>query len=118
MMGKLDMDVINKLRNLSADQGEDLLGELAVLFLETVPEAIAEMQEASAGGDPEKLWRSAHSTKSSCGTLGALELMNIALEIETIGKGGKTDGAGDLIKKFESEFANIASELKTLTKVA
>lgn len=98
----LDVDAINKLRDLSSDGDPDLITEVIGLFLQEAPRRIAALRAASARGDAKELREIAHALKGSAGQLGARSVQMIAGRIEEIGRSGAIAGAA-LIDGLDAE---------------
>ncbi|MBI4873076.1 MAG: Hpt domain-containing protein [Acidobacteria bacterium] len=65
---------------------EELLREIAVLFLEECPQMMSEIQSAVATGNAIALERTAHSLKGSVGNFGAHQAFRAAARLEAIGR--------------------------------
>lgn len=65
---------------------EELLREIAALFLEECPRMMADIQAAVLAGDAESLERAAHSLKGSVGNFGARRAFRAAARLEAIGR--------------------------------
>lgn len=64
-----------------------MVAELIVLFLETSKELVQNIRTSIKSRDLEKLSNSAHSLKSSAGTLGAKKLSETCHQLEVLGEG-------------------------------
>lgn len=85
---------------------EELLQEIASLFLDEYPKTLAEIRAALEGGDPRALERGAHSLKGSVGNFGAATAFQAALRLEMIGRSRNLTGASqafaDLVRALDS----------------
>lgn len=72
------------LERVGGDQ--NLLREIAVLFLIECPRIMAEIRAALETGNAMALERAAHSLKGSVGNFGARQAFDAALRLETIGR--------------------------------
>ncbi|MCP5110152.1 MAG: Hpt domain-containing protein [bacterium] len=95
---------------------EELLKEIAEIFLDQCPEALSEIQTAAEADDAGALERAAHSLKGSIGNFGADRAYNAALRLEMMGRnrdlGGKTQAVQDLeaaLKQLNPELSSLAS---------
>ncbi|MGL4553196.1 MAG: PAS domain-containing protein, partial [Gemmataceae bacterium] len=73
----------------------ELLRELIDLFLADVPGQASGLSAAIASGDAETVYRLAHTLKGAVATFAAEPARAAAMELETIGRSGKLDGAAD-----------------------
>jgi two-component system, sensor histidine kinase and response regulator len=71
---------------------EELLKEIAEIFLEDYPKVLAEIQAALASGDARRLEQSAHSLKGSAGNFGAKAVVGAASRLEQLGRAGRANG--------------------------
>lgn len=73
---------------------EELLKEIADIFLEDYPKVFAEIEAALACGDARRLEQSAHTLKGSAGNFGAKAVVETASRLEQMGRTGRLDGDG------------------------
>jgi two-component system, sensor histidine kinase and response regulator len=93
---------------------KQLLQEIAVLFLEECPRALAEIQEAIAHGDAAKLENAAHALKGSVANFGARDAVAAALRLEQMGRARDMSGAAAILPTLESALAAVCVELAAL----
>ena len=100
---------------LSRVGGDDeLLKDIALLFLEDYPQVLGELKTALAAGDAHKAERSAHSIKGSVANFGAPEAVAAALAIEQFGRAGSLDAARVALPRLEAALAALRPELEAL----
>jgi two-component system, sensor histidine kinase and response regulator len=90
---------------------ENLLREIAGLFLEEYPGLVREMEAAISTGDPDRLQRAAHTLKGSLGTLGAEKAFPIALDLEMKARHRQMDGLGASLENLRSCMLVLHEEL-------
>jgi HPt (histidine-containing phosphotransfer) domain-containing protein len=73
----LDEDILSQLTQLGDVAGEDLVGKLAVPFLEDADHHLSAMRKAVVASDMVALSRSAHMLCGSSANLGATELARL-----------------------------------------
>ncbi|MBK5292362.1 MAG: Hpt domain-containing protein [Acidobacteriia bacterium] len=93
---------------------EELLKEIAELFLGEYPGLMLEMGFAVAGNDPDRLQRAAHTLKGSLGTLGAERAFPIALELEMKGRRNQMQGAKEIYLSLQNCMAQLHQDLSNL----
>ena len=113
-LNALDMEIIESLRDIQEDDGSDLLAELVDMYRADVPEQIAAMLNASNVGDAHALRQAAHALKGSSANLGAVNLAEIASQLELIGRDGKTEGAEVLLRHAEAEYERVVAAFNAL----
>lgn len=79
----------------NADGSEDLLIELAGVFIEECPEMMRQVRAAIDARDAPALQRTAHSLKGSARIFAAADASQAALRLETMGANGELSGADD-----------------------
>ncbi len=93
---------------------KELLREIAVLFIEECPRALAEIQEAVAAGDAAKLENTAHALKGSVANFGARNAVEAAFRLEQMGRANEMSEAEGMFRKLESALSAVCAELGTL----
>ncbi|MSS73205.1 MAG: response regulator, partial [Candidatus Latescibacteria bacterium] len=81
----------------------DLLGELTELLLDNCPGMLARLEEAVSRRDAKALERAAHTLKGAVGQLGARNVSEAALRLETIGAKNDLTGAKEILAVLEKE---------------
>ena len=109
----LDQSVLEGLRELG---DQDLLVELAGLFLEDAPPKLEALREAIGRGDAASVGQLAHGLKGSSGNMGATGLATICAELEDVGRSQKLEDAAALAECPEAEFERVRLALEAQTK--
>lgn len=94
---------------------ENLLAEVARLFLEDTPCQIRSLGEALAISDFEIFVRLAHTIKGSSANIGAPRRRGLAGELESCAKANDIDKARDLFPRLEREFERLVPMLRQVT---
>jgi signal transduction histidine kinase/DNA-binding response OmpR family regulator/HPt (histidine-containing phosphotransfer) domain-containing protein len=100
------------------DGDEDLLRELAQLFLQDGPRLLAQVRDAARDGDPGRLFRAAHTLKGSVANFGYQKATAAAQVLEQIGRGGDLTSAGALVEELSVLIERMTAELSTLVALA
>ncbi len=102
----LDLQMLNELRALQTeDSPQDVIGELIDLLLSTAPPLLEKIRQAIADGDSDALYRSAHSLKGNCASMGAVVLAAQIKELELMGRQNQMEGASEKLVQVEKEYA-------------
>ena len=104
----LDRGVLEGLRELG---DQELLAELAGLFLEDAPARLGALREAIEGGDASSVERTAHALKGSCGNMGATGMVAICEKLEDEGRSGELGRAPMLVERLEAEYSRVRAAL-------
>ena len=92
----------------------DLLKEIARIFIDDCPRAMAEMQDASARADCVLLERAAHGLKGAASNFGASNVVAAALHLEKMGRSGTVEGFAAAYLDLEKVLSALRDELESL----
>jgi len=91
-----------------------LLREIAILFIEQCPGALAEIQDAVTRGDAARLENAAHALKGSVANFGARDAVEAAFRLEQMGRTNQMSEAEEMLRKLEGALSAVCRELSTL----
>ncbi len=97
------------LRNVGGD--EELLRELAVVFLQECPRWLADLREGVDRMNRIKINGAAHPLNSSLGTFGATGAQAFALELENMARQNDLADGPDMLKQLETELMRVLPAL-------
>jgi two-component system sensor histidine kinase/response regulator len=92
----------------------ELLKDIARVFLDDCPRALAEIRQAGACGDCPLAERAAHGLKGAASNFGARRVVETSLHIEQMGHAGKLDDFPSAMASLETELASLRAELEAL----
>lgn len=107
----VDMDTINRLKELSEDTPE-FLGELVDIYLEQADTLMAQLREAHDKGDAETYKRTAHTLKGSSLNIGALEFAEICKILEHKSLSEDKEDMSGLLEELEIVYPKTIQALK------
>ena len=110
----VNSSTIDSYREVMGDEWGSFIIKITDVFMDTVPNYLAEMNAAYIEKDPESLKRVAHTLKSSASTVGADEMFTICTEIENMAKEGDLAGSGVLIAQLERVIPIVFQELESI----
>ena len=110
-MSTIDPITFEKLKQ---DAGADFVGELVAAYCDETPQLIAQLQQALAAHDVKTFRQAAHSIKSTSNTFGALELGELAKELEMLGREGQLADAQAEVDRLIDEYDRVQRTLKDL----
>lgn len=93
---------------------EELLREIADIFLSEYPALIEDIRSAISEKDARKLEHSAHTLKGSVANFGAEEATRAAFELEKLGRGASLDDAPAALRVLEVQFGLLKPELAAI----
>jgi two-component system, sensor histidine kinase and response regulator len=93
---------------------EDLLREIASIFLDEYPALIEEIRSAVGALDAKGIEGAAHSLKGSVANFGAQAATQAAFRLETLGRKGQLDEAPVAFDELLSEFQQLHPALLAL----
>jgi HPt (histidine-containing phosphotransfer) domain-containing protein len=105
----LDSAALERLRRLG---GDEFVLKMIDLFLSYSAQKIIEMRQAFEAANLPAVANSAHPIKSSAGNVGALEVQDLATQIESQALQSQGDSLGVLIAELEQAFARVKLELE------
>jgi CheY-like chemotaxis protein len=108
----LDAKVVSRLQRLGAAAGEDLLDQLATVFLLDADSRIETMTEAIAHDDGPALIHSAHTLCGASANLGAAELARLCARLATDGAVGDMESVEGLLHNVEDELGRVRQALR------
>ncbi|HEX7833762.1 MAG TPA: response regulator [Thermoanaerobaculia bacterium] len=109
----LDESTLATLRELAGGD-ESFIRELAQLYLDDAPHRLLAIREALSRDDAHAMADAAHGLKSGSGNVGAMTLHALCQDLETLGRSGVRDGAPDLVRRLEQEYARVEKRLREL----
>ena len=112
--GTLDLAVLDDIRSLVGDTGEDGLAGLIACYLDDTPRLLAALWQAIEGQDARALQHAAHTLKSTSAMFGATALADLCAEMEQDGKLGIFTDAARRIAALEEAYARVAYALECL----
>ncbi len=95
---------------------EELLEEVAELFLADAPRLMGEIRSAVDRQDPPGLQRAAHALKGSLGYLNATQAAKEAFRLEMFGAEGNLARAVEVLQTLETKIVCLSAELKKQQK--
>jgi len=87
---------------------KSLLKEIALLFLDNLPDSIAQIEAGVADNDADAVEQTAHSLKGSVSNFGAGRAVEAAYCLERMGKEGNLAGATEAISELTKAFEELA----------
>jgi two-component system, sensor histidine kinase and response regulator len=107
--------VLDREAALSRVGGDDeLLHEIAQIFLDDYPRSLAELREAAGRGDARTVERAAHGLKGAAANFGARPVVDAALAIETMGRHQDLSGFSAALGALEQTLSRFRHELEEL----
>ena len=100
-----DPENIDALKELGKQTGQDLLGNIVKLNIDTTPPMIEEMENLVQSENYEQAGRVAHKLKSSCANLGLVALKESCQSVEAKSETSPID---------KGELQKIVSEIKEM----
>lgn len=107
----LDESALARLREWG---GDELLGQLIGIFLTNAPVRMSQIRSVGSGADIAEAERGAHSLKSSAANLGAMQVRELAEEIERSAGEGDANRVKEVLPQIEVAFADAIAALKTV----
>jgi PAS domain S-box-containing protein len=110
-----ELDLTAALQGVGGDRG--LLRELAVEFLQSWPERVAELRQSAASGDTRGLVRLAQMVRAAAAQVGARAAAAAAERLEGLGRGGTLAGAADACAALEERLRRVGPMLRQVAGI-
>lgn len=104
----LDDEVVKELQDVMGQDFQMLVDS----FHRDGTQRLAALQAAQAAGDQEVLRRQAHSFKGSSGNLGAVQVFELCMQLESLAREGKLGQAPDLLARLQGAFEQACTALR------
>jgi two-component system, sensor histidine kinase and response regulator len=98
------------------DGDEELLRELARIFLREMPEILQRLRDAVRRGDPKSVALEAHSMKGSVSNFAVSSATEAALAIEEMGRENNLGSAPEALRYLEDTLELLRPSLAYLAK--
>ncbi|HYE98217.1 MAG TPA: Hpt domain-containing protein [Planctomycetota bacterium] len=108
----LDPATLAQLRELERSGSPGFVSELADLFIRQADEQLAIFRRCGAVRDAAGLARAAHTLKGSCGSIGALPMMELCRQLEVAARATGWAEVEPLTGQIEREFARVRGALE------
>jgi signal transduction histidine kinase/DNA-binding response OmpR family regulator len=103
--------VLAQVRELAADDGEEVVRSILQMLAEDTPVHLQKLQAAAAARDLETMAKEAHSLRGVAGNVGATQLWERAGAVEQASRTGRFDEAAAAVPTVTAAWAAIEGEL-------
>ncbi len=93
---------------------DELLKEIAILFLDNYQAWLAELRQAAASKDADGVQRTAHGLKGSVANFGAQDAVDAAVKLESLGRSGDLTGVSESLGALEAALETLRGDLESL----
>ncbi len=101
---------------VQVDGDEELLGELAQMFLDELPIQLAALRDAVARGDSKAVEQAAHALKGAVGNFAARRSFDRARDLEMMGRAGDVARVREGLEDLEESLQSLEPALARLVK--
>lgn len=109
---RLDHARLEHLRDLGMRHDPGMFQRILHSFLEDAPERVITLWHALDVGEAERFFTAAHSLKGISGNLGAMVMMSLCQQLQTVGQSGMLAGAEPMVRELEEELQKVKEELQ------
>jgi HPt (histidine-containing phosphotransfer) domain-containing protein len=110
----IDIKVIEELERLPSDDGGNLLEQFAEMFFENYPKSVEKMRRLLAESQISLLSKEAHTIKSNCGSIGALDLFDLARRVEELARSNDISEIAGLLDRMRDQYIPVKEELSRI----
>ncbi len=104
----LDSVVFNEISDLMGD----VLGEFIGTYLDNSPRLLEKLDTALLQGDLQGVFHNAHQLKGGSGSIGAMQVFQLAKEIEKQARMDSAEKLEQQVNELRQAFERVAAELK------
>lgn len=108
----IDENVLDGLHRLSRDSRPDLAKTVIMLFLETAPTTLGDLQRGAAARDTGMLSRASHILGASSIAVGAVPLSACCKELEAAARTGRVPDAAGRVRVIQRLYAEAEGALR------
>ena len=112
----LDVDALNRLRDLDPNGENRLMERVVSAFESSVARLMPQLQEALVGDQLSGIRHVAHTLKSSSASIGATKLSKICAEVESKARLQQTEGLAEQAVALQSEVETVRAALQHMLK--
>jgi len=105
----IDPLVFNEIVELMGDS----MGEFIETYLDNSPKLIERMSTAIPAGDCDVVAHSAHQLKGGSGSIGAIQVFQLAMQLEEGSRDGKLDNLASIFEELKAAYEQVDAELRT-----
>jgi two-component system, sensor histidine kinase and response regulator len=96
---------------------EELLREIAVMFIEDCPSMLAKIKEASLRGDGKSLEQAAHALKGVIGNFSTeTPAYHLAFKLEMMGRESELKNAAKMCERLEQELKQLTAAVESIAE--
>ena len=106
----IDRSILADLREVMEDDFPRVLSS----YLQNAPLQVQRLEQAARAGDIDAMVRPAHSLKSSSANVGALQVSELAKEIELAARESRRTAAVAALPELRDAFDEVVAELEPL----
>lgn len=110
----LDAESIESLFELTEGEDDSFVRDLFDSFAQTFRDCHAGLREAQRSNEPELMRSRAHTLKGASSNVGAMQLADIASELQRLGEERDLQGSDPWIEALEREYDRVLAELEKL----
>jgi len=105
----IDPVVFNEMRELM----DDALGAFIETYLDNSPKLLANISQSLPENDLETVFHNAHQLKGGSGSIGAMQVFQLAKEMEEKARDSVSEGLESIFVELQSAYSLVEKELKT-----
>ncbi|PCI06512.1 MAG: hypothetical protein COB77_04005 [Gammaproteobacteria bacterium] len=102
----MDAAAFSEMKEIMGDSFKEIIS----MCLQSLPEQLSEIESAIQNDDADVVFNVSHKMKSSCSTIGAFGLAEIAEVVELIGR----DGSANISSQVFNDLSNATQQVITI----
>lgn len=110
----IDMDAIAAIKEIDSDGSTGLLKEIVNLFIDSIDPELSELKKVHLANDRHQVGEVAHRFKSSCQNVGAKNMAQLLLKLESEKETLSSEQRENIIQQIQSLAVEVRAELKKI----
>lgn len=108
----IDLTVLEDSLGSSREEAPEVVAELISLYLNDTTEILAELRNAITDGNPDAIYRQAHTLKGGSTLFGAKTLAGLCREVEEMAHDQKPEAIVEKFAQIEAEYLRVEQALQ------
>lgn len=115
-MSKIDLSALEVYREVMGEDTNGFIADILQSYLNNSPLLLAQMEQALHVSDVSTFHRIAHTLKSSSATVGAVQMANLAADLEKATSTAFPENIEASLQELKREYSDVSLELSNLLR--
>lgn len=115
-MSKINLSALEVYREVMGEDTDSFIADILQSYLNNSPLLLAQMEQALQASDVATFHRIAHTLKSSSATVGAVQMANLAADLEKATSTAFPENIEASLQELKREYFDVSLELSKLLR--